>query len=70
MYHELTTLLPRPRRRALLREYFFRLATVAVLGLVSTIFIHGVLLVPVSVYLQHQVGQQQALLTNKPQMIA
>lgn len=56
---ELTNLLPRKQIRGLRREYFVRLATVA-LGLgVLAIIIHGVLLFPAYLYARAEVAREQ-----------
>lgn len=64
MYHELTTLLPRPRRRALMREYLFRLATLTAIMLAVVITVHGILLIPVAFYLERQASEQQTHLAT------
>jgi len=54
MYPELTTLLPQSRERTLRREYFLRLATLAVLGATALVFVATALLTPSYVYLLAQ----------------
>lgn len=46
MYRELTNLLPQDQARAILREYFTRLATVAVVALALVVLAAGAMLVP------------------------
>lgn len=46
MYRELTNLLPRDQARAILREYFTRLTTVAVIAIALVVIAGGAMLVP------------------------
>lgn len=46
MYRELTNLLPRDQARAILREYFTRLATLAVTAIAFVLIAAGAMLVP------------------------
>jgi hypothetical protein len=64
MSSELTNLLPRDRVRILRTEYFFRLATVAVLGLVGLVIVCGVLLFPSYLFLGIQVSSRSAEIAN------
>jgi hypothetical protein len=57
---ELTNLLPRSAARALRREYFVRLTTVALALATLAIVIHGVLLFPAYLYAHKEVTRQQA----------
>lgn len=58
-YSELSNLLPRSKKRALRREYFVRLVTVA-LGLVTVlIVVHGILLAPAYIYAHEQSVREQ-----------
>ena len=50
MVSELTNLLPREKTKALRREYFIRLATVAVLILIAIVLVQIALLVPSYLY--------------------
>jgi type II secretory pathway pseudopilin PulG len=56
---ELTNLLPRSAMRALRREYFVRLITLAVMLAVVVIIIHGVLLIPAYMYTRADVMLKQ-----------
>jgi len=56
---QLTNLLPRRAVRALRREYFVRLVTVALALGVVAVFIHGVLLVPSYLYARTEVAREQ-----------
>lgn len=59
-FSELSNLLPRAKSRALRREYFVRLVTVA-FGLATLlVIIHGVLLLPAYLYTHTQVAREQA----------
>ena len=59
-YSELTNLLPAHKARALRREYFVRLVTMA-LGLgTAAIVIHGVLLLPAYLYAHTEAAREQA----------
>ena len=50
MYSELTNLVPTDRRRAIRREYFVRLVTVALWLLVVIVIIQGIFLLPSYIY--------------------
>lgn len=59
-YSELSNLLPRSKKRALRREYFVRLVTVA-LGLITLlVIIRGVMLLPAYLYVHGQAISEQA----------
>lgn len=61
-YSELSNLLPASKKRALRREYFVRLATVA-LGLATLlVIVHGILLLPAYLYTHAEVSSEQAQL--------
>lgn len=63
-YYELSNLLPSSKRRALRREYFVRLVTVA-FGLATLlVVVLGVLLVPTYIYAQAQAAREQAQLNQ------
>lgn len=59
---ELTNLLPPERKRALKREYFIRLATIAVLALSAVGFGSGALLAPSYLYLTHEIQAKETQL--------
>ena len=60
MYPELTNLLPPERRRAAKRDYFFRVATVAISALTCVVVGSGVLLIPSYLYVNQQIQVSQA----------
>lgn len=57
---ELTDLLPRERARAFRKDYFLRLATVAVIALCALVVIHGILLLPSYVYVLGRVSSYES----------
>lgn len=64
MTTELTNLLPRSSVRALRRQYFVRLVTVALLLGVVLMIIHGILLLPAYLYAHAQVAAEQQELNH------
>ena len=60
MFHELINLLQRERFNALRRNYFLKLATVAVLGLSVVVVAHGVLLLPSYIFVLEQTASREA----------
>lgn len=67
---ELVNLLPPERKAALMREYFVRLATVAVLAFSAVALGSGALLVPSYLYLSHEIGSRQAQLRDLDAQLA
>lgn len=57
---ELTNLLPIDKVRATSRDYFLRLATVALVAVAVLVLIHGALLAPTYLYLSEEVKTRQA----------
>ncbi|MDB5264941.1 MAG: hypothetical protein JWN64_512 [Parcubacteria group bacterium] len=57
---ELTNLLPKDRVRALRKDYFFRLVTVATTLLIGIALVHTVLLIPSYVYATQQIHSGKA----------
>ncbi len=64
MRNQLTDLLPRSRRKALAREYRYRLATVAISTFIALIFTAAALLLPTYVFLTRSIAAKQARLTG------
>jgi Tfp pilus assembly protein PilN len=60
MYPELLNLLPPERIRAFRREYFMRLAVVAIYALIGVVVGSGALLVPSYLYVNQEVQARQA----------
>ena len=59
-FSELSNLLPAAKSRALRREYFVRLATVALALATILVVIHGILLAPAYLYAHTQATREQA----------
>lgn len=59
MSTELLNLLPSERRRALTREYVFRLGTVGIGLLIALVAMHGLLLVPSHLYVVEQLQSRR-----------
>ncbi len=64
MHTELTNLLPLERIRSAKREYFMRLATVALFALTAVVLGSGALLIPSYLYLNQEIGVRQARLNE------
>ena len=69
MYRELTNLLPEERARRLRREYFVRLATIAIVFLVVLTVTASALLLPVYVYLKDKEREKEAALAEATQQL-
>lgn len=68
MTPNLTNLLPADRTRSLRRVYFVRLAVVSVLLIAGVAVVHGVLLLPSYLFVQHEVNERRtelALLSER-----
>lgn len=68
MTRDLTNLLPADRARSLRAVYFVRLAVIAVLLLAGVAVVHGVLLLPSYLFVQHEVDERRtelALLSER-----
>ena len=70
MYPELTNLLPEDRVRAARREYFMRLATVAVYALTAVILASGALLVPSYLYVHNQLQTLESKMRELDEQLA
>ena len=64
MKNDFTNLLPTPRRRALRRNYFFRLGVVAVLLVTALTVVAGALLLPTYVFLAQSTRAKEARLAS------
>ena len=64
MHPELTNLLPEDRTSALRRDYFFRLATVALVLLLFVIIAHGVFLMPSYQFVEAQIADRTVALAG------
>jgi len=64
MSAELTNLLPEGRRKRLRRQYFLRIATVALLLLTILTVLHGVLLLPTYLYARNEAIRGRAELAS------
>jgi hypothetical protein len=67
MFSELTNLLPKDLLAAFHRDYYLRVAVVAVSMVAVLVVIHGVLLIPSYLYVQQQLGVQKEALARLAQ---